>query len=98
MALFERVLQKELRSLEDEQVRIRFLGDLEALPSALQERIADATERTKDQIGAIATDRLRRRLLRQGDDLLANVPALGHQPEGLVETLHREGLPGDRSE
>ena len=46
MTLFERVLQKELRSLDDEQVRIRFLGDLEALPEALQERIQDATERT----------------------------------------------------
>ena len=51
MTLFERVLQKELRSLEDEQVRIRFLGDLEALPSALQERIADATERTAQNSG-----------------------------------------------
>ncbi|MBL6801549.1 MAG: isoprenyl transferase [Synechococcus sp. BS307-5m-G38] len=46
MTLFDRVLQKELRSLEQEQVRIRFLGDLEQLPQNLQHRIADATERT----------------------------------------------------
>ena len=46
MTLFERVLQKELRTLEDEQVRIRFLGDLDALPLKLQELIGDATERT----------------------------------------------------
>jgi undecaprenyl diphosphate synthase len=46
MTLFERVLQKELRTLEEEQVRIRFLGDLDALPLKLQELIGDATERT----------------------------------------------------
>ena len=46
MTLFERVLQAELKALEAEQVRIRFLGDLEALPQKLQELIADATART----------------------------------------------------
>ena len=51
MTLFERVLQKELRSLEQEQVRIRFLGDLEGLPEKLQELIADATERTASNDG-----------------------------------------------
>lgn len=51
MTLFEQVLQKELRSLEAEQVRIRFLGDLDALPQALQDRIQDATERTAGNSG-----------------------------------------------
>ena len=51
MTLFERVLQKELRTLEAEQVRIRFLGDLDALPTKLQELIGDATERTADNSG-----------------------------------------------
>ena len=46
MTLFERVLQAELQALETEQVRIRFLGDLNALPQKLQELIADATART----------------------------------------------------
>ncbi|MEB3159266.1 MAG: isoprenyl transferase [Synechococcus sp.] len=46
MTLFERVLQRELQSLESEQVRIRFLGDLQALPEKLQALIADATART----------------------------------------------------
>ena len=46
MTLFERVLARELHALEQEQVRIRFLGDLEPLPPGLQRLIADATERT----------------------------------------------------
>ena len=51
MTLFERVLQKELQTLEDEQVRIRFLGDLEALPQRLQDLIGDAMERTAGNNG-----------------------------------------------
>ena len=51
MTLFERVLQRELQSLEAEQVRIRFLGDLQALPEKLQALIADATERTAANTG-----------------------------------------------
>ena len=51
MTLFERVLQRELNALESEQVRIRFLGDLEALPPRLQALIADATERTANNRG-----------------------------------------------
>ena len=46
MALFERVLQRELQGLERERVRIRFLGNLEPLPLGLQRLIADAMERT----------------------------------------------------
>jgi undecaprenyl diphosphate synthase len=46
MTLFERVLERELESLEREQVRIRFLGDLEQLPAGLQSLIAEATRRT----------------------------------------------------
>ena len=51
MALFERVLARELEALEKEQVRIRFLGDLEQLPEKLQNLIADATSRTAANTG-----------------------------------------------
>ncbi|MFM8524630.1 MAG: isoprenyl transferase [Cyanobacteriota bacterium] len=51
MTLFERVLARELASLEREQVKIRFLGDLAPLPAALQQRIAEATERTAGNLG-----------------------------------------------
>ena len=51
MTLFERVLARELESLEREHVRIRFLGDLEPLPTALRQLIANATERTATNSG-----------------------------------------------
>jgi undecaprenyl diphosphate synthase len=51
MTLFERVLERELLALEQEQVRIRFLGDLDPLPEGLRERIADATARTAANTG-----------------------------------------------
>ena len=51
MTLFESVLQRELQALEQEQVRIRFLGDLDALPVKLQALIAEATQRTSANSG-----------------------------------------------
>jgi len=51
MTLFERVLARELQGLERERVRIRFLGDLSALPAGLQQLIADATARTAANTG-----------------------------------------------
>jgi undecaprenyl diphosphate synthase len=51
MTLFERVLARELEALEREQVRIRFLGELEQLPEGLQTLIADATSRTATNTG-----------------------------------------------
>ena len=51
MTLFERVLQRELQTLEEEQVRIQFLGDLEELPNKLQDLIADAMQRTASNSG-----------------------------------------------
>ncbi len=46
MALFEQVLKEELNELDEAQVRLRFLGNLDALPLGLQEHIAQATART----------------------------------------------------
>ncbi len=51
MTLFERVLQRELDSLEKEQVKIRFWGDLTALPKRLQSLIDEATDRTSNNKG-----------------------------------------------
>ncbi len=42
MTLFERVLRQELAEMMDENVRIRFVGNLPALPPSLQDEIARA--------------------------------------------------------
>ena len=51
MTLFERVLQRELESLQEEKVRVNFLGELQALPQRLQELIAEATKITSSNTG-----------------------------------------------
>jgi undecaprenyl diphosphate synthase len=48
MALFERVLRRELREMMEEGVQIRFVGDLEALPLSLQEEINRAVSATQN--------------------------------------------------
>jgi len=51
MALFERVLRQELAEMMREQVRIRFVGNLTALPKSLQGEIAMAMEETAQNPG-----------------------------------------------
>jgi undecaprenyl diphosphate synthase len=48
MTLFERVLRRELEEMMAEEVKIKFVGDLEALPPSLQTEIAKAEAQTKD--------------------------------------------------
>lgn len=47
MMLFEKVLRRELQELIEESVRIRFVGNLQALPDSLQNEIAHASEVTR---------------------------------------------------
>ncbi|PSB32631.1 polyprenyl diphosphate synthase [Stenomitos frigidus] len=47
MTLFERVLRQELREMVQENVQIRFVGNLQALPQSLQEEIARSVELTQ---------------------------------------------------
>lgn len=51
MTLFERVLQRELAEMMRKQVRIRFVGNLTALPESLQTVIAQAMEQTAKNTG-----------------------------------------------
>lgn len=51
MTLFERVLRRELREMQEENVRIRFVGNLEALPQSLQQEIDRSMEDTKENTG-----------------------------------------------
>ncbi|MGK7943232.1 MAG: isoprenyl transferase [Microcystaceae cyanobacterium] len=51
MTLFERVLRRELKEMQEENVRIRFVGNLEALPESLQQEIDRSMEDTKENTG-----------------------------------------------
>ncbi len=51
MTLFERVLRRELREMMAENVRIRFVGNLESLPVSLQEEISRSMTETQDNTG-----------------------------------------------
>lgn len=51
MALFERVLRRELNELLEENVRIRFVGQLSELPDSLQREIRHAMVETEENKG-----------------------------------------------
>ena len=88
MTLFERVLAKELKALEQEQVRIRFLGDLEQLPEGLQQLIQDATDRTASNIGIrfnVCTNYGGRRELVRAARLLAEQVARGELEPAAID-------------
>jgi len=51
MTLFERVLRQELREMMQENVRIRFIGNLSALPASLQTEIERAVVATQNNPG-----------------------------------------------
>ncbi|NHC37608.1 polyprenyl diphosphate synthase [Scytonema millei] len=51
MTLFERVLRKELQEMLAENVQIRFVGDLEALPRSLQSEIERSMAETRSNRG-----------------------------------------------
>ena len=91
MTLFERVLARELEALEHEQVRIRFLGDLEPLPAGLRDLIANATARTAGNSGIhfnVCTNYGGRAELVQAARRLAEQVARGElDPERIDEAL-----------
>ncbi|MBE9213822.1 isoprenyl transferase [Plectonema cf. radiosum LEGE 06105] len=51
MTLFQRVLRQELREMLEENVKISFVGNLLALPNALQAEINTSIEETKNNHG-----------------------------------------------
>ena len=93
MTLFERVLARELDALDQEQVRIRFLGDLTPLPAALQQLIADATARTATNTGIhfnVCTNYGSRAELVRAAQRLAERAVRGElQPAEIDEALQR---------
>lgn len=55
MTLFQRVLRQELREMVEENVQIQFVGDLSALPKALQREISRSMAETKDNRSILLT-------------------------------------------
>ncbi|MDM9581651.1 isoprenyl transferase [Nostoc sp. GT001] len=51
MTLFQRVLRQELREMVEENVQIKFVGNLQDLPRSLQEEISRSMEETKNNRG-----------------------------------------------
>ncbi|MGL6341052.1 MAG: isoprenyl transferase [Waterburya sp.] len=51
MTLFEKLLQKELREMEAEEVCINFIGDITPLPPSLKQEMYHSMERTKNNQG-----------------------------------------------
>ncbi len=51
MTLFERVLRQELREMMQENVRIRFVGNLHALPPSLRDEIERSMAETEKNQG-----------------------------------------------
>lgn len=51
MTLFERVLRQELREMKEENVQIRFVGNLSALPRSLQSEIERSMDETRHNTG-----------------------------------------------
>ncbi len=51
MTLFQRVLRQELREMVEENVQIRFVGNLKGLPPLLQKEISHTVEQTRDNCG-----------------------------------------------
>lgn len=91
MTLFERVLKRELKSLEQERVRIRFLGDLDGLPEGLQRLITDAMERTADNQGIqfnVCTNYGGRRELVRAAQRLAERAVSGELDPHLIDENH----------
>ena len=83
MALFERVLRRELREMVQENVQVQFVGNLDALPSSLQAEIARSmadTQHNRDVRFIVATNYGGRQ------EIMHACRALAHQvQQGLIQ-------------
>ena len=102
MELFAQVMGAELDGLDAEHVRVRLLGDVEALPLATRTIFKQAEKRTAANEGmtlAIAVNYgARQELVRAAQQLAADVAAGSLQPEDVCEEalaarLYTAGMP-----
>ncbi len=96
MSLFERVLRQELKEMMAENVQIRFVGNLEALPKSLQAEIDSAmtaTRNNKDIKFTVATNYGGRQEIVQACRAIAEKVQRGQlQPDQIDEILFERHL------
>jgi undecaprenyl diphosphate synthase len=96
MTLFERVLRQELKEMMKEDVCIRFVGNLDALPNSLQleiERAMNETQHNKGIRFSIATNYGGRQEIIQACRAIATQVQQGLiNPDQITETLFEQHL------
>jgi undecaprenyl diphosphate synthase len=96
MLLFERVLRRELKEMMEEDIRIRFVGNLSVLPTSLQTEITKSVEATRNNQGiqfTIATNYGGRQEIVNACKTIAEKVQSGQlQPEDIDESLFERHL------
>ena len=96
MTLFERVLRQELREMIQENVRISFVGNLQALPQSLQDEIERSVTATQNNPGirfTVATNYGgRQEILQACRTIAAQVQQGILQPDQIDEALFEQHL------
>ncbi|MFN6460642.1 MAG: isoprenyl transferase [Nostoc sp. DedVER02] len=96
MTLFQRVLRQELREMIEENVQIKFVGNLQALPQSLQQEISRSMEETKDNRGirfSVATNYGGRQEILQACQAIAKQVQQGLlQPDEINEQVFESHL------
>ncbi|MBN3884551.1 MULTISPECIES: isoprenyl transferase [unclassified Nostoc] len=96
MTLFQRVLRQELREMVEENVQIKFVGNLQDLPRSLQQEIFRSMEETKDNRGirfSVATNYGGRQEILQACQAIAKLVQQGMlQPNEIDEQVFEKHL------
>jgi undecaprenyl diphosphate synthase len=96
MTLFERVLRRELEEMMQENVKIRFIGNLSALPESLRQEISKSQSETSNNSGiqfTVATNYGGRQEILQACQAIARQVQQGLiAPEAIDESLFEQYL------
>ncbi|MEO1340089.1 MAG: polyprenyl diphosphate synthase [Cyanobacteria bacterium J06635_13] len=102
MTLFERVLRRELKEMKEENVKIRFVGNLQDLPASLRQEIARSMEDTKYNQGiqfTVATNYGGRHEIIQACQAIASKVEQGYLETSQIDEqlfeqhLYTQGIP-----
>lgn len=102
MTLFERVLQRELQEMKQENVKIRFVGNLQDLPASLRQEIDRSMEDTQDNQGiqfTVATNYGGRHEIIQACQAIASKVEQGYLESSQIDEqlfeqhLYTQGIP-----